>query len=226
MGSRVARSTGRTSDEHRSATCIPCAIPALSTIPLSVISANVRLALRCRSMFWLYTSVLKAFSGSPEKKSVSARCGFLCQRVRSLSFTLPKSWRKLKSEIGPMLAYIFEVVEEVGHCFPLRVGESIFVVYLSTSCMGMMSVRFMSAGAQPLEVLDRRPKAITYRRSNKTNSGTGRSSLGRRRHEQHAIAQVHRRRMASRLSTRPPGIWWTAMRSASRGQVEIVRVRV
>lgn len=39
-----------------------------------MISANVKLALRCRSMFSEKTSVLRARSGSPEKKSVSPRC--------------------------------------------------------------------------------------------------------------------------------------------------------
>ena len=42
-------------------------------IPRSVISANVRLALRCRSIFSEYTRVLKASNGGPLKKSVSAR---------------------------------------------------------------------------------------------------------------------------------------------------------
>lgn len=41
--------------------------------PLSVISANVRLALRCRSMLSEKTRVLRALRGSPEKKSVSPR---------------------------------------------------------------------------------------------------------------------------------------------------------
>lgn len=55
MGSRVSRSTSLTSR--------------------SVISAKVKLADRCRSMLSEYTSVLSARRGSPEKKSVSARCG-------------------------------------------------------------------------------------------------------------------------------------------------------
>lgn len=42
-------------------------------IPLSVISANVKLALRCRSTLSENTSVLRARRGSPEKKSVSPR---------------------------------------------------------------------------------------------------------------------------------------------------------
>ena len=47
--------------------------PPRSHIPRSVISANVRLALRWRSIFSENTSVLRARSGSPEKKSVSPR---------------------------------------------------------------------------------------------------------------------------------------------------------
>jgi hypothetical protein len=42
-------------------------------LPLSVISAKVKLALLCKSMFSEYTRVLRARSGSPEKKSVSPR---------------------------------------------------------------------------------------------------------------------------------------------------------
>jgi hypothetical protein len=45
-----------------------------SCIPLSVISAKVKLADRCKSILSEYTSVLSARRGSPEKKSVSARC--------------------------------------------------------------------------------------------------------------------------------------------------------
>ena len=43
----------------------------LYSLPRSVISANVRLALRCRSTFSEYTKVLRERKGSPEKKSVS-----------------------------------------------------------------------------------------------------------------------------------------------------------
>jgi hypothetical protein len=50
-------------------------------IPRSVISAKVKLALRCRSMFSEKTSVLRARSGSPEKKSVSPRCNSGVDRV-------------------------------------------------------------------------------------------------------------------------------------------------
>jgi len=39
-----------------------------------VISAKVKLADLCKSMLSEYTSVLNALRGSPEKKSVSARC--------------------------------------------------------------------------------------------------------------------------------------------------------
>ena len=45
------------------------------SVPRSVISANVKLALRCRSTFSEYTRVLKERRGSPVKKSVSCRCG-------------------------------------------------------------------------------------------------------------------------------------------------------
>lgn len=38
-----------------------------------MISANVKLALRCRSTLSEYTKVLRARSGSPEKKSISDR---------------------------------------------------------------------------------------------------------------------------------------------------------
>ena len=43
------------------------------SVPLSVISAKVRLALRWRSMLSEKTKVLSARRGSPEKKSVSPR---------------------------------------------------------------------------------------------------------------------------------------------------------
>lgn len=57
MGSRVSRLTSRTSR--------------------SVISAKVSDAERCRSVLSEYTRVVRASSGAPLKKSVSARCG-LC----------------------------------------------------------------------------------------------------------------------------------------------------
>lgn len=49
-------------------------IQASAVIPLSVISANVKLALRCKSTFSEYTRVLNERKGSPEKKSVSPLC--------------------------------------------------------------------------------------------------------------------------------------------------------
>ncbi len=53
------------------------ALPFERSLPRSVISANVRLALRWRSIFSEYTRVLKARRGSPEKKSVSPRYAML-----------------------------------------------------------------------------------------------------------------------------------------------------
>lgn len=72
IGSRVSRSTSLTSaiialDESVRGVREEC-------VPRSVISAKVRLADLCKSMLSEYTSVLNARSGSPEKKSVSARC--------------------------------------------------------------------------------------------------------------------------------------------------------
>lgn len=54
-----------------------CFLRKLSFLPLSVISANVRLALRCRSRLSEYTSVLSACKGGPEKKSTSALYGIV-----------------------------------------------------------------------------------------------------------------------------------------------------
>jgi len=66
MGSRVSRSTSLTSR--------------------SVISAKVKLADRCKSMLSEYTRVLNARRGSPEKKSVSARCGSQCVHMMRRSW--------------------------------------------------------------------------------------------------------------------------------------------
>ena len=72
MGSRVSRSTGLTSaNEMFQHSSIESTV---YRVPRSVISAKVRLALRCRSTLSEYTSVLKARSGSPVKKSYSPRC--------------------------------------------------------------------------------------------------------------------------------------------------------
>ena len=71
IGSRVSRSTSLTSKVLGQ-----LAVQSISWrrggLPLSVISANVKLALRCKSMLSEYTNVLNARRGSPEKKSVSA----------------------------------------------------------------------------------------------------------------------------------------------------------
>jgi hypothetical protein len=64
-------------------------------VPLSVISANVKLALRCRSTLSENTKVLRARSGSPEKKSVSPRY----HRVRNEAETL-----------GVLCAYVFKIL--------------------------------------------------------------------------------------------------------------------
>ena len=95
MGSSVSLSTSRTSgtasqhflclqfcgrSQRRAALVaaarrkILIASRRFSHVPRSVISANVRLALRCKSIFSEKTSVLRARRGSPEKKSVSPRC--------------------------------------------------------------------------------------------------------------------------------------------------------
>ena len=68
MGSRVSRSTSRTSD-----LIVSTAARRIMerNVPRSVISAKVRLALRCRSTFSEYTRVLRDRKGSPAKKSVS-----------------------------------------------------------------------------------------------------------------------------------------------------------
>lgn len=53
-------------------------------VPRSVISAKVRLALRCRSTLSEKTRVLRARRGSPEKKSVSPRCAGSQQNVYAI----------------------------------------------------------------------------------------------------------------------------------------------
>jgi hypothetical protein len=79
MGSRVSRSTSRTSKVvDISESWIVTRLGRKSAawrllLPRSVISANVKLALRWRSIFSENTRVLSALKGSPEKKSVSPR---------------------------------------------------------------------------------------------------------------------------------------------------------
>lgn len=70
IGSRVSRPTSRTSGGSKFGR-LPCGSRSCS--PRSVISANVKLADRCRSTLSEYTSVVRASNGGPEKKSVSAR---------------------------------------------------------------------------------------------------------------------------------------------------------
>ena len=84
--------------------------------PRSVISANVKLALLCRSMFSENTRVLRARRGSPEKKSVSPRCA-----KKKKSQLQVAEWRQLRC------TYVFEILEEVGNRLPFAVGEDIFV---------------------------------------------------------------------------------------------------
>ena len=94
MGSRVSRSTSLTS--------------------LSVISAKVKLADRCKSMLSEYTRVLNARKGSPEKKSVSARYGL----VSMVEVRGRVSWG----------VYILEEAEQVGNGFPFAVCQH-WVIY-------------------------------------------------------------------------------------------------
>jgi hypothetical protein len=67
----VSRSTSLTSTQRLSD--VPM-VKLAGHVPRSVISAKVKLADRCKSMLSEYTRVLNARRGSPEKKSVSARC--------------------------------------------------------------------------------------------------------------------------------------------------------
>lgn len=102
IGSRVSRPTSRTSEG--------CKFGRLASgsrlcSPRSVISANVKLADRCRSTLSEYTSVVRASNGGPEKKSVSARC------AEWSAFCLGCCW------VGIGRAYILEIAckeESVG----------------------------------------------------------------------------------------------------------------
>src|SRR6516162_3928218 len=76
--------------------------------PLSVISAKVKLALRCRSILSENTRVLKARRGSPEKKSVSPRYSDISNILAG----------------GPVGgANVFQILEEISNSFPLVVGK-------------------------------------------------------------------------------------------------------
>jgi hypothetical protein len=75
----------------------------------SVISAKVKLADRCKSMFSEYTRVLNARRGSPEKKSVSARCE---RSVYRSYMTLAWAWG----------VYILEEAQQIGNGLPFAVS--------------------------------------------------------------------------------------------------------
>lgn len=79
-------------------------------VPLSVISANVKLADRCKSMLSEYTRVLNARRGSPEKKSVSARCDG-CQFGRIAVRWIASA------------AYIFQEAQQIGNGLALAVCQ-------------------------------------------------------------------------------------------------------
>lgn len=85
--------------------------------PLSVISAKVKLALRCRSMLCEYTRVLRALRGSPVKKSVSCRC-------RRASVKMFRQSTRVYTDI-------FEEIQQICNSFPLAVGENIVIIYLA-----------------------------------------------------------------------------------------------
>ena len=93
---------------------------ASGRVPRSVISAKVKLADRCKSMLSEYTSVLKARRGSPEKKSVSARC----RRSECGGACSGWWWR-----------YVFEEAQQVGDGFALAVGQhGVIDAVLGASC--------------------------------------------------------------------------------------------
>lgn len=79
-------------------------------VPLSVISAKVKLADLCKSMLSEYTRVLNALRGAPEKKSVSARCSGSVGAGRG-------------HEGSDGQTDVFQEAEQVGHSFPLAVGQ-------------------------------------------------------------------------------------------------------
>lgn len=87
-----------------------------SSLPRSVISANVRLALRCRSIFSENTSVLRARSGSPEKKSVSPRW--------LSSSQLPRAVEVISIELH---THMLEILEQIRDGLPLAFGQNGFV---------------------------------------------------------------------------------------------------
>jgi hypothetical protein len=108
MGSRVSRSTSLTS--MQCGQCRLMHVACQGNVPLSVISAKVKLADLCKSMLSEYTSVLNARRGSPEKKSVSARWeDVLAGAVRCAD--------------GWVTMYIFQEAQEIGDGFSLAVCQ-------------------------------------------------------------------------------------------------------
>lgn len=71
-----------------------------------------------------YTSVLNARSGSPVKKSVSARLGLLARGDGVVGGTV----------------YILEEAQQIGDSFPFAVGEHWVVYILSRASCGTLSV--------------------------------------------------------------------------------------
>ena len=122
IGSRVSRSTSRTS------VCFPSAMTGTARhlrpqyvasrglfqayAPRSVISANVRLALRWRSILSEKTRVLRARRGSPEKKSVSPRCEHVSNGPGRLG-------RQTRGGVTDIL----EILEQIGDGLPLAISE-------------------------------------------------------------------------------------------------------
>ena len=117
MGSRVSRSTSRTSIQKRQHVLVDLVNLDLDT-PRSVISAKVKLALRCSSTFSEYTKVLKDRKGSPVKKSVSARFG--CGQTRSCSWSHRYS-RSLGIEASLLLPHA-HYQRALTRMVPLSVG--------------------------------------------------------------------------------------------------------
>lgn len=86
-------------------------------------------------MFWLYTSVLRAFRGSPEKKSVSALClrkWLAIVHRRDVSSHLERQQGAIR-RAG--VTYVLEIVEEVGDRFALGIGKDIIIVDFRAACM-------------------------------------------------------------------------------------------
>lgn len=77
-------------------------------LPLSVISANVKLALRWRSTFSEYTNVLNDRKGSPVKKSVSP---------------LYHHYQHRQTWAAAVATNVFEILQQLCHCFSLTVCQ-------------------------------------------------------------------------------------------------------